>query len=42
LESSFKLETSKIVEEFEKGREILLGYANVAMFTGKTRRAYKL
>jgi hypothetical protein len=35
LESSFNSEASRIVEEFEHGRETLLSYANIAMFTGK-------
>jgi hypothetical protein len=34
LESSFNPEASKIVDEFEQGREIHLGYANIAMFIG--------
>jgi hypothetical protein len=35
LESSFNPEASRIVEEYEHGRETLLSYANIAMFTGK-------
>ena len=35
LESSFNPEASKIIEDFEQGRENLLGYANFALFTGK-------
>ena len=35
LESSFNPEASKIIEDFEQGRENLRGYANFVLFTGK-------
>jgi hypothetical protein len=35
LKCSFNPEASKVVEEFEQGRKTLLGYANIALFTGK-------
>jgi hypothetical protein len=33
--NSFNPEASKIVDEFEQGREAYLGYANIAMFIGR-------
>jgi hypothetical protein len=35
LENIFNPEASTIIEEFEQGKETLLGYAKIPMFTGK-------